>query len=144
ANNTYYQMYNNWDNQCGGGIYWSRDRYTKRENERWYKSSITNAQHVDMGARLYALTGNNAYKNIVDSVYMWMKNMRLIDTDYTVYDGLDARTCDRSGDMYSYHTGELIAGLATLYKVTKEQFYLTEAHHHFNRLASYFAPNGIL
>ncbi|KAI9330729.1 glycosyl hydrolase family 76-domain-containing protein [Obelidium mucronatum] len=144
TNNTYYQMYMNWDDACGGGMFWSRDRQTRVENSRYYKSSITNAQHVDMGARLYALTKDEAYLKLSDRVYKWMKSSGLIDSNYAVHDGIDSRTCLVESVMYSYHSGEIIAGLSSLYEHTGNPYYIEEAHNHLKYIQSYFTKdNGI-
>ncbi|KAI9329451.1 glycosyl hydrolase family 76-domain-containing protein [Obelidium mucronatum] len=145
ANNTYFQMYGDWDDSCGGGMFWSRNRHTKKINDAYYKSAITNAQHVEMGARLYVYTGGEMYKKIVDRVYNWMKTSMMIDpVTYAVYDGLDSQSCSLSPDMYSYHLGELIAGLSIMYKKTQDQTYLDEAHKFFAHVKSFFTVNNVL
>ncbi|KAJ3287510.1 hydrolase 76 protein [Rhizoclosmatium sp. JEL0117] len=145
VNNTYFQMLDEWDDSCGGGIFWSRDRTTKKVNDAYYKSSITNAQHIEMGARLYAYTKNQVYKDYVDRIYTWMKSSSLIDpTTYAVSDGLDSRSCTLSTDYFSYHSGVLISGLAHMFKATGDTTYLQEAHKHFARIVSYFTINNVL
>ncbi|KAI9330730.1 glycosyl hydrolase family 76-domain-containing protein [Obelidium mucronatum] len=145
TNNTFYQMYMNWDNSCNGGIFWSRDRQAPKVNDRYYKSSITNAQFIEMAARLLAATGSNEYKVLFDKTYKWMLSTQLIDpVTYAVYDGLDSRSCLRSSDMYSYHAGELIAGLAHIYRYTKDSYYLQEAHKHWGHVYSYYTRANVL
>ncbi|ORY29223.1 hypothetical protein BCR33DRAFT_666692, partial [Rhizoclosmatium globosum] len=110
-----------------------------------YKSSITNAQHIEMGARLYAYTKNQVYKDYVDRIYTWMKSSSLIDpTTYAVSDGLDSRSCTLNPNYFSYHSGVLISGLAHMFKATGDTTYLQEAHKHFARIVSYFTINNVL
>ncbi|KAJ3353553.1 hydrolase 76 protein [Entophlyctis luteolus] len=112
VNTTYYQMWEDWDSACNGGIYWARDRSSSSSNTKYYKSSITNAQHIELSARLYALTGNSVYLN--------------------------------NAKQFSYHSGELMAGLSILYKTTKDTSFLNEAHKHWARVYSYFTENSVL
>ncbi|ORY21089.1 Six-hairpin glycosidase [Rhizoclosmatium globosum] len=145
VNTTFIQMYEQWDDSCGGGMFWSRDRTTPKVNDAYYKSSITNAQHVDMGARLYAYTKNEMYREYVDRVYTWMLSSTLIDpVTYAVADGLDSRACAIDRTLFSYHSGELMSGLATMYKATGNQRYLDEAHKHFKHVASHFTFENVL
>ncbi|KAJ3077233.1 hydrolase 76 protein [Podochytrium sp. JEL0797] len=146
VNNTYYAMWGDWDaSTCGGGMYWSRNRQATTGNDATYKSSITNAQHIDLSARLYTYTGDETYHKLFDTVYTWMQTSNLIDpVTYAVHDGIDANGCVVTSDMYSYHSGELIAGLSIMYKKTQDAKYLTEAHKHFQRVATNFTINNVL
>ncbi|KAJ3295453.1 hydrolase 76 protein [Rhizoclosmatium sp. JEL0117] len=143
TNNTFYEMDMDWDDLCGGGIYWSRDRQTTIQNNRYYKSAITNAQFVEMGARLYRITNSPDIKNLVDKTYKWMVNA-LFDSSYKISDGIDASTCQTTPVYLSYHTGITIAGLSVMYGTTKDSYYINEAHKHFALLQSYFTQNNIL
>ncbi|KAJ3391727.1 hydrolase 76 protein [Entophlyctis sp. JEL0112] len=144
VNTTYYQMWEDWDSACNGGIYWARDRSSSSSNTKYYKSSITNAQHIELSARLYALTGNSVYLNNAKQVYSWMLGTVIDSSTYAVYDGIDTSTCTVSSEMFSYHSGELMAGLSILYKTTKDTSFLNEAHKHWARVYSYFTENSVL
>ncbi|KAJ3353562.1 hydrolase 76 protein [Entophlyctis luteolus] len=141
---TYNQMWSDWDSACNGGIYWARDRQAQAANVKYYKSSITNAQHMELSARLYALTGNTTYLTLANQVYNWMKATVIDATTYAVYDGIDTTSCSVSTLTYSYHSGELIAALSILYNATKDATYLTEAHKHWDHVNSYFTNNNVL
>ncbi|KAJ3126234.1 hydrolase 76 protein [Physocladia obscura] len=147
ANNTFWEMYIDWDDVCGGGIYWSRDRTTVVENDAYYKSSISNAQFIDLGARLYAITNDANIKTLVDTTYQWMLSSGLVSSStFTVLDGLYAEgsSCTLSTAEWSYHSGELVSGLSEMYKNTGDTTYLTAAHNHFNHIQSYFTENNVL
>ncbi|KAJ3381364.1 hydrolase 76 protein [Entophlyctis sp. JEL0112] len=144
VNTTYYQMWQDWDSACNGGIYWARDRSSSSSNNKYYKSSITNAQHIELSARLYAFTGDSVYLSNAKQVYQWMTETVIDSSTYAVYDGIDTSTCTVSSNMYSYHSGELLAGLSSLYKTTKDTTYLDEAHKHWARINSYFTNNSVL
>ncbi|KAJ3077227.1 hydrolase 76 protein [Podochytrium sp. JEL0797] len=146
ANMTYHEMLDQWDTtQCGGGIYWSRNRQSTVVNQLYYKSTISNAEHMDMGARMYALTGDKSYLTWFNTIYAWLKSSGIIAADYTVWDGLDTRGCVLSKDQYSYHSAELISAMAVMYNATQQQSYLTEAHAHFAHVQKFFTnAQGVL
>ncbi|KAJ3014194.1 UNVERIFIED_CONTAM: hydrolase 76 protein [Siphonaria sp. JEL0065] len=140
---TYLEMLDQWDSStCGGGMFWSRNRNSNIENQLFYKSTISNAEHLDLGARLYTLTKDPAYLDWFDRVYNWLKTSNLISPTYAVYDGLDTRSCQINEAQYSYHSAELISGLAILHKATGNPTYLTEAHAHFSHVQSFFVNNA--
>ncbi|ORY50445.1 Six-hairpin glycosidase [Rhizoclosmatium globosum] len=138
TNNTLYEMFMNWDDQCGGGIYWSRTRDPKSEDPT-LKSTITNVQAMSLSARLYAIERNADYKTKFDQLFQWLKTTGIIGSDYTVYDGVKTGSCGNvSTEIYSYHYGPLLSSLASIYTTTKTTTYLTEAHNLFDALTRQF------
>ncbi|KAI9329471.1 glycosyl hydrolase family 76-domain-containing protein [Obelidium mucronatum] len=136
TNTTFHQIWMDWDTKtCGGGIYWSRIRTGSNAD---LKSTITNVQELELGARLFALTGNADYKAKFDIIYAWLKSTGIIDSNYLVHDGVRDGGCTVSKEIYSYHTGELMAALAVMYQATKTQTYLDEAHKVFAAVRTYF------
>ncbi|KAJ3166564.1 hydrolase 76 protein [Irineochytrium annulatum] len=129
AQNTLNEMMEQWDTTtCGGGVYWSRDRFSKSAA---YKSTISNGQAIELAARLNALTPNATQVDFADKIYAWMK-MYVITPDYHVGDGLDAKSNDNcSAEVnpteWSYQPGVLIYGLAVLYNSTGKATYMSEA-----------------
>ncbi|KAJ3077229.1 hydrolase 76 protein [Podochytrium sp. JEL0797] len=146
TNMTYYEMLDQWTDSCGGGIYWSRNRNSNIANQKYYKSSITNAEHMELSARLFAMTQDSVYLTWFNEVNDWMKSSGIITADYTVWDGLDTQEgCHLSQLQYSYASSELVSALAIMYNTTQNAVYLTEAHGHFARIQSYFTNSaGIL
>ncbi|KAJ3236241.1 hydrolase 76 protein [Chytriomyces hyalinus] len=144
ASATHAEMYENWDDGCDGGIFWSRDRNAPKENDRYYKSSISNAQHLELGARLFALTGDTNYRLIADRVYTFMQKHLIDPATYDITDGIDNRDCSKSQWQFSYTTAEVLAAHASLYKTTRETRYLDEAHKHFNHIVTNFLQSNIL
>ncbi|KAJ3331880.1 hydrolase 76 protein [Blyttiomyces sp. JEL0837] len=137
ADLTLNEMLNQWDPICGGGIYWSRNRLATNPQQRTYKSTIANAQLIELAGRLLVLSGNGTYKDLADRTYAWLKSSTIIDVDYTVADGINAldagcsaKDIDRS--LFSYQPGVLLSGLSSLYKATGDQTYLTEATNLYN------------
>ncbi|KAI9329462.1 glycosyl hydrolase family 76-domain-containing protein [Obelidium mucronatum] len=132
ANNTFYEIWMNWDAQCGGG-----------EAIPLLKSTITNVEEMELGARLYAITRNPDYKSKFDQIYEWLKNSGLISSsDYTVYDSVTVGKCDQvSAEVYSYHSGELLSALSRMYQVSQDQSYLSEAHKVFAAVQRQFVDS---
>ncbi|KAJ3104391.1 hydrolase 76 protein [Physocladia obscura] len=93
ANNTFYEIYMNWDSTtCNGGIFWSRDRTSGSASSK-LKSTITNVEEMELAARLHVVTGGGDYKEKFDLIYSWLKSSGLISADYTVYDSLEIIQC---------------------------------------------------
>ncbi|KAJ3416401.1 hydrolase 76 protein [Chytridiales sp. JEL 0842] len=127
-----------WDTTtCGGGIYWSRNRNAARLNQRFYKSSITNAQAIEVAARLYEITKNQTYVEWADRLYDWMKKTVMLP-DYSVLDGVmgdDPNSCGPEKlerDLISYTPACMLVGLGQLFVSTKQQKYIDEAHQIFD------------
>ncbi|KAJ3233347.1 hydrolase 76 protein [Chytriomyces hyalinus] len=144
ADATHAQMYENWDSNCAGGIFWSRNRNAAKATDANYKSAITNAQHVDLSARLLASTGDAKHQQSFDQVYDWMKTALINPSTYEVSDGIDNRDCTKSPLQFSYHSGELLAATALMFKATKQAKYLDEAHKHFAHIFQMFTKDNVL
>ncbi|KAJ3095742.1 hydrolase 76 protein [Phlyctochytrium planicorne] len=133
-----------WNNICGGGIYWSRNRVSATPSQKAYKSSISNIQAIQMAARLYALKPDPKQIEVVDRFYGWLSKGPLMSDTLEIYDGVAAyneTTC--SGDFitylqFSYHPSTMMAAFAYLYTATKEDKYLKLAVDHFNGLYTRF------
>jgi mannan endo-1,6-alpha-mannosidase len=113
---TYNQIWEQHDNMCGGGIYWSRDRTAARG--KGYKSTITSiylifnyldAQAIILGARLYRMTNNATYLKQAQELASWLKTSGVINSQGQVYDGIDADTgCSLKPPFHSYIAGNFL------------------------------------
>ncbi|KAJ3002398.1 UNVERIFIED_CONTAM: hydrolase 76 protein, partial [Siphonaria sp. JEL0065] len=127
ANATFYQVFNQWDNLCGGGIYWSRTR-AEGTADPTLKSTITNVEEMEIAAKLYSVTKDADFKTKFDQIFAWLKSSGIIAGDYVVYDGIRTGGCAISPNIYSYYYGELFAALGEMYTLTKQQSYLDEGN----------------
>lgn len=143
AVNTYNEMWQQWDNACGGGIYWSRDRNSASKG---YKSTITNAQHLNLGVRLYMLTKNQTYLNNAKLLYNWLKSSGVFNANTgAVYDGIDSSNgCRLSYPFSSYIYGTLIGSLGWYYKATNDTTALTDGNKILRNFTSLFVNNGVV
>ncbi|KAI8822545.1 glycosyl hydrolase family 76-domain-containing protein [Fimicolochytrium jonesii] len=139
---TMQEMWEQWDPLCGGGVYWSRDRNAAKGKD--YKSAITNAEAIVLGARLAVATNNQTYLTWASNAYNWMKTSQIVGTDWVVRDGMEATTCVVNTLDFSYTGGTLISGLAYMYKATKVQSYLDDAANIAKAAIAKYQTNGIL
>jgi mannan endo-1,6-alpha-mannosidase len=82
-----------WDSEtCMGGLRWQI--FTFNQGYQW-KNTLTNAGFYLLSARLAEVTGNKTYFQWAEDSFSWAKGVGLIDEDWRVYDGVDAKTdCD--------------------------------------------------
>ncbi|KAI8619130.1 glycosyl hydrolase family 76-domain-containing protein [Chytriomyces sp. MP71] len=139
TNTTFEEIWHDWDNSsCGGGIWWSRSRHDGYKND--LKSTITNVEEMELGARLYALHQDQRYKDRVDTIYNWLHSSNIISENYTVYDAAQAQfvdsdnvlsrepsciadACDKAPTGYNW---AVYKGLANLYAFTNDSNIRTE------------------
>ncbi|KAJ3166406.1 hydrolase 76 protein [Geranomyces variabilis] len=141
---TFNEMYEQWDTQCGGGIYWSRDR-SPTQKDADYKSTISNSQFVEMGARLAMLTGNQTYLDMASQTYQWIKVSGVMTAQFVVTDGVHTASCGTvNPTALGYNQGVMISALAYMYKATKVQSYLDDAKALVNAAVPVYAPNNIV
>ena len=134
-----------YDNACNGGIYWSRNRNSDKDNERLYKSSITNTEFMLLSARLTKQTGNTTYMRYAVDVYNWMKRQNLITRDFNVMDGGYAPSCNqKTTTLYSYNAGMMIAAISEMYIVTKDASYMRDMNNYVKAALKTFTLNGII
>lgn len=108
AENTYNQVYEQYSTTCGGGIYWSRDRFDPNSSKAGYKSTISNAQQLMLGSRLYLITQNETYLKHASTLYNWLKTSGIVNNGH-VYDGINANlNCVITIDEHSYIAGIVI------------------------------------
>ncbi|KAJ3257126.1 hydrolase 76 protein [Boothiomyces macroporosus] len=146
---TYDDVWAQWDDSCGGGIFWNRNRQDPNKSRKFLKSTITNAQHINIGARLYLMTGNKTYIDNAVKTYNWLKG-GIISSDFRIYDGvMSDSTCANSmtDSKYlsdSYNPGTLAGALAWLYKATGDQQYMTAAENIAKKAMDLYSNNGVI
>ena len=82
-------MKGGWDDVCGGGIWWSKDRN--------FKNAIANELYLSVAASLANRAANKQYYlDIAVTQWNWFKNIGLINSDNLINDGLDD-SCHNNG-----------------------------------------------
>ena len=104
---------------CNGGLHWQIFQINNGYN---YKNSPSNAGFLNLGARLYAYTGNESYANWVTQTWDWMAGVGLISTEYNVYDGTsEDQNCTQIDHVqWTYSYGMLIHAGAVMWGKTQD------------------------
>ena len=121
-------IHGDWDNACGGGVWWQRSPHKA-------KNAIANELFLELTAWLYNTTHIKMYRTWAIKEWDWFDGSKMITKSYLVHDGLpDSQYSNpQCGDgsiatnYYTYNQGVILAGLAQLYKATGKRTYLTEA-----------------
>ncbi|KAJ3302831.1 hydrolase 76 protein [Kappamyces sp. JEL0829] len=138
---TFNEVFEYWDTKCGGGLYWSRNPAINPG----YKSTITNAEAMLVGAQLAIATGNQTYNQRTADTYAWLKSSGIITADWQVNDGIQsANACTLTTFHVSYEPGMLIGALAWMYKATGQTSYLSDATALLTATLKEYASSGIL
>lgn len=104
-----------WDPECGGGVWWRRDRS--------YKNAITNELFLLAAARLTRRAGadrSDRYLAWAERAWGWFRDSGMINSSDLVNDGLDAGCQNNGGTTWTYNQGVIVAGLAELWRATGE------------------------
>ena len=119
-----------WDDTCGGGIWWSKDRH--------YKNAIANELFLSVAAHLANRTSGATRRKYLawgNEEWKWFHASGMINTTGLINDGLsqsaegNARLgCTNNGrTTWTYNQGVIIGGLAVLYEITGDDAYLAQA-----------------
>ena len=122
AESIFHDMAGGWDGDCGGGIWWKRDRH--------YKNAIANELFLSVAAHLATRTDGakrRAYLAWANREWDWFHDSGMINDDALVNDGLTP-TCKNNGrTTWSYNQGVLIGGVTELSRATGNTALLREA-----------------
>jgi predicted alpha-1,6-mannanase (GH76 family) len=129
AETIFTDMNGGWDDTCGGGIWWSKDRK--------YKNAIANELFLSVAAHLANRdTANRAnYLNWANKEWKWFTQTGMINSKSLINDGLDfgsgaagARSCSNNQKTaWSYNQGVVLGGLVELSKLNPDPSLLQTA-----------------
>lgn len=112
-----------WDETCGGGVWWSK--------ERDYKNAITNELFLTIAARLHRRTAaageRTVYLDWAERSWAWFAASGMINRESLVNDGLTAECANNGQTAWTYNQGVILGGLAELYLITGDEAYLVQA-----------------
>jgi predicted alpha-1,6-mannanase (GH76 family) len=122
AESIFTDMATGWDNVCGGGIWWSKDRQ--------YKNAIANELFLSVASHLTNRDSSNKaiYLDWADKEWNWFLQSGMINTQNLINDGLTistapdgTKTCMNNGKQtWSYNQGVVLGGLAELSKANTD------------------------
>jgi predicted alpha-1,6-mannanase (GH76 family) len=105
-------MTTGWDDTCGGGLWWTRDRT--------YKNAIPNELFLSVAARLANRSEGRRRKGYVqwaDREWNWLQHSAMFEDDHLFSDGLDSECHDNHRRKWSYNQGVVLGGLAELSRI---------------------------
>ena len=133
-----------WDTTtCGGGIHWQ----IFTSNPGYYmKNTISNGMLFQLAARLARYTGDQIYKDWAVKTWDWLKAVKLIDDNWSVYDNSDAdnlNCTEWDRNQWTYNAATLLIGAATMWNVTEDPIWRNRTQGLLDTTAFAFFPNGI-
>ncbi len=116
-------MIGGWDEVCGGGVWWSK--------ERAYKNAITNELFLTIAARLHRRTSEDGdgtvYLEWAVREWEWFSASGMINGSNLVNDGLTADCRNNGQTTWSYNQGVILGGLTEMYLITEDADFLERA-----------------
>jgi predicted alpha-1,6-mannanase (GH76 family) len=123
AESIFADMAGAWDDSCGGGIWWSKDRK--------YKNAIANELFLSVAAHLANRTSGSTRRQYLDwsnREWKWFQASTMINGKNLINDGLGNRrdqtagaNCANNGrTTWSYNQGVVLGGLAELSKANHD------------------------
>ncbi|KAG2132645.1 glycoside hydrolase family 76 protein [Suillus cothurnatus] len=109
-----------WDDTCGGGVWWSTDHT--------YKNAITNQLFLLTSAAGYLRTKNETYLENANKEWSWLIASGMRGPSGLFNDGLDSKTCQNNGQTtWTYNQAVVASGLAALSAATGNTSLLDQA-----------------
>jgi predicted alpha-1,6-mannanase (GH76 family) len=112
AETIFADMAANWDDTCGGGIWWKKPKQ--------YKNAIANELFLAVAAKLASLSTDPqkraGYLDWAQREWKWFSASGMINADNLVNDGLDAACHNNKRTTWSYNQGVILGGLTVLSK----------------------------
>ena len=127
AGSIFKDMTGAWDNTCGGGIWWSKDRT--------YKNAIANELFFSVAASL-ARRGTEQQQNSAADwaakEWQWFRSSGMINSDHLVNDGLvidkaDGSCRNNGRTVWTYNQGVVLGALTEWSKATHNPDLMMEA-----------------
>ena len=122
AESIFSDMSGGWDDTCGGGIWWKKDKH--------YKNAIANELFLSVAAHLatrVAPKQRKAYLGWAAREWKWFDASGMINDEHLVNDGLTPDCKNNGRTAWTYNQGVLIGGLTELSHTRKHAKVLSEA-----------------
>jgi len=112
ASSIFDDMTGGWDDVCGGGIWWSKDRT--------YKNAIANELFLSVAARLANRVGDPDQQSQdlawAEAEWQWFAQSGMLNAQNLINDGLDGTCQNNHRTTWTYNQGVILGGLVELYQ----------------------------
>lgn len=126
-----------WDDTCGGGLWWS--------GAHDYKNAIVNELYILTSADGYLRTGNQTYLDNAKKTATWLLNTGMRNSEGLFNDGLVTATCKNNNQTtWTYNQGVIASGLGYLGMALKDDSYFDQAEITLDAAIAKLTVNGIL
>jgi predicted alpha-1,6-mannanase (GH76 family) len=123
AGKIFADMQQGWDDTCGGGIWWNKDRK--------YKNAIANELFLSVAARMAAdapdAKAKAAALDWAQREWRWFDASGMINAQGLVNDGLTPACKNNTRNTWTYNQGVILGGLTALSAATKDHALLNRA-----------------
>ncbi len=124
AEQIFSDMTTGWDDTCGGGIWWKKDRH--------YKNAIANELFLSVAANLATVSRDPKQRassaDWAKREWQWFASSGMINSRNLVNDGLTSACQNNQRNTWSYNQGVILGGLAALSKLESDPKLLETAH----------------
>jgi predicted alpha-1,6-mannanase (GH76 family) len=123
AESIFTNMSSGWDDTCGGGIWWKKDRH--------YKNAIANELFLSVASHLAARTRGSkrqASTQWATREWTWFSASGMINSEHLVNDGLTPDCRNNGHQTWTYNQGVVLGGLVELAHVTGDASLLAPAN----------------
>lgn len=125
AKSLFTDMSGGWDNVCGGGVWWSKEKKDKNAIENELFLSV--AAHL--ANRASSAKEQAEYLSWADREWQWFLHSGMINAENLINDGLDMSSCKNNGKTtWTYNQGVIVGALAELSRANDRSNLLSEAN----------------
>ncbi|KAJ7462290.1 glycoside hydrolase family 76 protein [Mycena galericulata] len=126
-----------WDNTCGGGLWWS--------TAHTYKNAITNELFLLISATgAINFPSQTAFLNNANLAWNWLENSGMRNSQGLWNDGLTSACTNNGQTTWTYNQGVIASGLSALAAVTGNTALLTQAEITLDATINLLTSNDIL
>ncbi|KAJ7057708.1 glycoside hydrolase family 76 protein [Mycena amicta] len=137
AGQLYDKIAANWDDTCGGGVWWTTDH--------GYKNAITNELFLTLSARGYLRTGNITFLENAKKTWAWIEGSGMRNPTGLYNDGLVFGTCLNNNETtWTYNQGAIASGLGALGLAIHNPSLFTQAEITLDATIKHLTVNGVL
>jgi predicted alpha-1,6-mannanase (GH76 family) len=120
ARTLFEDMCKGWDDVCGGGLWWKKDRT--------YKAAIQNELFLTVAARLFQRVADATYLEWMYREWDWFQKSGMLNAQSLVNNGLND-ACQNDGQTtWTYNQGVILGALVEMYKIQQSSGETDGAH----------------